>query len=652
MLNANTLSQLSELKTKLREENPHYTGTVRGSNGKHGFVQLDQEKRSIYLGPDQMQQVLPGDQVEITLKKDDKDREQGQLEALLNSEFKRFTGEVIKKGNNTFINVDAPDFKRWLFVAPSQAKKLKAGDYVVAELHKHPFGHGRPQINIKQRIGHKDDAFIEHTYALAVHDFKPECSNELKALVADCDKHLSEQIASRQDMSDYGFITIDGENSLDLDDALTLESNDDGFVLRVAIADPTSFIALQKHTENEIRKRANSLYFPGKTYHMLPQKIAEQTCSLLPEQQRLVLLISIKLDSNYSLESCDIEKAVISTKARLSYQAAQDLLDANAEDDDTSQLLHALAKLQQGLLQQRQQNALVNENKPDYHFELDDKGKLLNITQQPRLQSQQIVEECMLLTNLCVAHWLQEKKAQAAFTHHSGFKSIRLDQIDRILKTVAEDYQRPDTTTLQGFVEFMQFALSYSQAENKALPLDKVLKKQLERAQISSSPKPHLALGFDAYAPFTSPLRRYQDFINHRAVHAVLDGKSFSSQQSQLDTLQESVRQGRFAVRLAEATLACQFIAKQQKEEKGKSYPATIHHINSRAINVTLDDYGIDAMIETRHFPEKFKFDSTILRLTHQQQKFDLGQSVTVCVEKIDFINRQIHCKLIDEAGT
>lgn len=645
MLNANTLSQLTQLKTQLREENPHLSGTVRGSNGKHGFVQLDKDKRSIYLNPDQMQQVLAGDSVEITVKKDDKGREQGHLEALLSSDFKRFTGEVVVKGKNTFVNVDAPNFNRWLFVLPSQAKKLKAGDYVIGELQKHPFGSGKTQIAIKHNIGHKSDAFIERDYALAVHDFNPECSPELTALGANCESIIASEKANREDLSAQCFITIDGENSKDLDDAIALTATASGFLLQVAIADPTSLIPQQKQIEGEIRKRASSLYFPGKAYHMLPSEIAEQHCSLLANVERLALVLKIELNSDYQVQSCDISKAVISSKAQLSYQGVQAILDGQDSDNEQiNALVKELAKLQQGLVQQRQQHNLISENRADYDYELDAQGKPLNIQHLPRIMSQKIVEECMLIANLSAANWLKEKGAQAAFTRHDGFKEMRVEQIDRILQSQKLDFKRPDTQQLAGFVEFMQYAQNLAKADDAALPLDRVLAKQLERAELSTSAQPHMALGFSAYAPFTSPLRRYQDFLNHRAVHAVLAGENFSVQQNQLDSLQESVRQGRFAVRLAEASLACQFMAKQDKKAE---LNATIHHINSRAISVTLDDYGIDGIIETRNFKEKFKFDSTILRLTHQEQSYDLGQAVTVRVSKIDSINRQIFCQLV-----
>ncbi len=321
MLNTDALSQLRQLKQQIQEENAPLSGVVRGTQGRFGFVVLD-DGREIYLAAEQMQRVFPDDCVEIEVIAGAEGKQSAQLEKLVRSDLRDFTGQYVVRDNAHFVEPDLPRLSRWIFVPPKLRMNAKHGDYVQARISRHPFTDGRGQARIDKVIGAAEQKGIAAHYALTRFRLP---SGALPLAEADL---LEPDFASRRDLTALPFVTIDGAETRDMDDALCAErdANTNGWKLWVAIADPSAWIKPGSALEQAIAARGSSIYLPGLTVAMLPEGLANERCSLLPDSERLALVCELQIDAGGAIAHYEFCEARVRSCAKLSYDGVSDFL--------------------------------------------------------------------------------------------------------------------------------------------------------------------------------------------------------------------------------------------------------------------------------------------------------------------------------------
>ncbi|HMW73836.1 MAG TPA: RNB domain-containing ribonuclease, partial [Cellvibrionaceae bacterium] len=279
MLDQSSLAQLSQLKTAIIASKEYAEGTVVGSKGNYGFVRLD-DGRDAFLNNEKMQRVLPGDRVKVLLTKNEKDQLEGQLEALLSTGLKRFVAEYKTKDHLHFVLPQIEHFSRWIFVPPQFRGKCQAGDYVLCELTSHPYGDGKAAAKVVARLGQPTDPYIEHKVTIAKHGLYRYWHKDALAQMEACANDAA-ALNGREDFTSIPFVTIDGATTQDMDDAVYCEPQADGFLLQVAIADPASFIPPNSPIARAARDNAQTVYLPGETLSMLPERLSTYSFSLV-----------------------------------------------------------------------------------------------------------------------------------------------------------------------------------------------------------------------------------------------------------------------------------------------------------------------------------------------------------------------------------
>ncbi|MBE01962.1 MAG: 3'-5' exonuclease, partial [Euryarchaeota archaeon] len=166
MLNADALKQLRQLKSEIKERKVVYSGTVKATNGRFGFVALD-EGRDVFLPPEEMQKVLPGDRVNITEQEVEKGKTQGVVDELLETHLTTFVGRYLVKGKGHFVAPDTPGINRWIFIPPQERQGAEPGDFIYCQIHRHPFRDGKGQAKVLRVIGKADEPGIERALTLA-----------------------------------------------------------------------------------------------------------------------------------------------------------------------------------------------------------------------------------------------------------------------------------------------------------------------------------------------------------------------------------------------------------------------------------------------------------------------------------------------------
>jgi len=640
MLKLDTLNQLKQLKTDIKASRNLMTGTVKGSAHKFGFVSLDTGK-DIYLPPDEMEKVLPGDRIEIEIIKDDKNKKVAKIERLISSPTKIFCGKYITKGKAHFIEPDIIGMNRWFFVPPQKRKNAQAKDLVKCKITQHPYKTGKAQAAITDIIGTEQDEAIEREYACQKYNIETSWSKAVEEQVSAIDESLIERKkVDRADFTHLPFVTIDASTTLDIDDALYAEANEKGWSLYIAIADPCALIEAGSAIEEEALKRASSIYFPGYQVPMLPETLAADLCSLREGELRLAKVLSIQINVNGELGEYALKNAFIRSTQKMSYDDVSDYLagvNESAESTNTANnMLCILESATLALLENRQSNSLVHAERIEFQIELNEQQKIAHIQQKKLTVAHRIVEESMVAANRCIAELLAKSEQNSLFIKHNG---VREDRYEALQNLLSEQFPDDDIATLSGFIKVMQQVSSSDELNDYHL----LMSRQLEKSTFSAEPGPHFGMGLAQYTTFTSPLRKAQDFLIHRQLDSYLSGNTQAIDSSVIAKLEERRSDVRGAAYDVEQWLKCQFMAKNKEVLN-----ARVQRTFSTGFHVRLVETGIEGFISTKEMEGKYSFNQEQLTLTGKGHTFKLDQLVQVRLKQVDWSRKQLNFEIVE----
>ncbi|ARU54680.1 exoribonuclease II [Oleiphilus messinensis] len=661
MLNSDALHQLKQLKKDIKASRNLATGRVKGSNSKFGFVTLNDTGKDIYLSADEMQKVFPGDEVEIEILTNEKNKDYGVIERLIQSELSTFIGRVRKKNKNSFAEPDVPGLQRWLFIHPGKLQNAQEGDFVRCKILQHPIRNGKPQVAVLDVVGAEKQVGIEKLYTISKHEVRDNWS---QAILDECAQITDEVIlregANREDLTQLPFLTIDSAATQDMDDALYATATDTGWSLSVAIADPTAFIAPESAIEKEAALRGSSVYYPGSVISMLPEHIANQLSSLVPDQNRLALVCKLEITAQGDVDSFNITQAVVQSHGKLSYESVAQYIDNGDETgiqallNDPAHLpalttsLQYLKAISSALNQWRFSHALINDDRTDFRLKLNEQQKIEQIVRLEQTSAHKIVEECMIAANRCAARYLLDnpgsQEAPGLFVAHTGIRQDKQSAIEQIIAEkvapASPEVSQIGFSTLEDFITLLQLA----ERTPSEIPLRPLITRQLERSQLSPGAAPHFGMGLPHYTTFTSPIRKYNDFVVHRMIKAHLNGKdAITVTPEQATNIQQAQQKARMAVNEMEQWLKCQYIKSLPADEV---YDATITRCTSAGFQAKLDENGIDGFVSTKEMAGKYSFDAVYQTLKGPELTFVPEQKVRVKLDKVDQKRKQINFQI------
>lgn len=633
MFKTETLSQLKQLKQDIKASRNIHTGTVKGTSNKFGFVTLD-EGKDIFLPADEMAKVLPGDRIEVEVKKEPKNKTFALVERLLESPTKSFFGKYMVKGKAHFVEADIAGMSQWFFIPPNKRKDAKARDMVRCKVSQHPIKNGKAQAQVLEIIGNEQDAGIEWTYAQRKYEIEPH-SEDILALAKELNEGQIERLSEgREDLTDLPFVTVDSATTVDMDDALCVTKSDDGWCLKVAIADPTAWVEPGSKLEKNIISRASATYFPGENVPMLPSILATDLCSLQEGKKRLAKVLTMSVSHSGELLSTEIVNAIICSVRKFSYQDAADIIEQGRSSDLVESMLVELGALSKQLNAYRTQHALVPASRAEFYLELSDKKKISQIIPKPLTVAHSMVEECMLIANRAVANVIAEIGVDSIFVGHEGVRSDRKAVLLKVLQEALPDLELSSLESLEQYVQAIQ-GLSGS---DQTKPLLSLVSRQLARSAFCSQPKAHFGLGFERYTTFTSPIRKANDFLLHRQIDQWIKGQQIDAISEEtvagLDTRTQQIRS---AVSEVEQWLKCQYMA-----DKKDCFDAEVVRVFASGCQVRLLENGIEGFVSTRDLKGKFSYHQDLMSLKGEELSFELDQKLKVKKKLVDWSRKQV----------
>ena len=634
MLNSDALNQLSQLKSEIIAAKDIATGTVIGTKGKFGFVRLS-DGRDAFLSPEKMNHVFPGDEVTVNVVKKDNDKFEAEFEKFVSSPTQRFIGFYRTKGKTHFVQPDISNFNRWIFLPPNARGKCSEGDLVVAKVTRHPYKTGKPQAKILERIGREDDSKIEHKFIRAKYDLNRLLSD--KAL--EQAKSIGEQIAKedygdRQDLTSENFVTIDSAATRDMDDALSIQKTENGFQLSIAIADPSNFVHQQSPLAHFAQDHGQTVYLLGGSVPMLPAQLANNCFSLEANKVRPALICKVQLDLLGEISSFEFSYAKIKSRHKLTYdEVAEFIQDKKTEaiPEDSHELISNMYEFAQARHQFREKHYLLGNDQDDFDYQLDDNGKIENISVKPKNAAHRLVEESMLLINYCAGKFLSDKNIGISTTH-GGFRPDRIGEVKALLNE--EGIKFGDLETRDDFVALIK---SIENNDEKRF-LISPLRRLMQYGELTLTGGKHFGLGMDHYCTVSSPIRRFVDLYNHWAIRfALQDGKFSKISADTLNKLNETLQSGKLADRELYQWLVIQYVEKLL----GQEATGTIKIVTQQGFGVKLNDNGIEGFILFDKNKDK-KYDAKRMTITVDDVCYALDKQVNIKIDSVDKVKRRI----------
>ncbi len=589
MLQDNPL--LAQLKQQLHSQTPRAEGVVKATEKGFGFLEVDAQK-SYFIPPPQMKKVMHGDRI-IAVIHSEKDKESAEPEELVEPFLTRFVGRVHRKDDRLSIVPDHPLLKDAI---PCRADRdvthdFKEGDWAVAQMRRHPLKGDRTfYAELTKFITYGDDHFVPWWVTLARHNLEKEAPDGVAT-------EMQDEGIERRDLTALDFVTIDSASTEDMDDALYVEEASDGkLLLTVAIADPTAWIVEGSKLDNAAKIRSFTNYLPGFNIPMLPRELSDDLCSLRANVVRPVLACRMTLSADGTIEdNIEFFAANIESKAKLAYDDVSGWLENSGswqpQNDAIARQITLLERVCKVRSEWRKTHALVFKDRPDYRFVLGEKGEVLDIVAEPRRIANRIVEESMIAANICAARVLRDKLGFGIYNVHTGFAPDNTEALAALLKNHDVHVDPVEVLTLEGFCKLRR--------ELDAQPtgfLDSRIRRFQSFAEISIEPGPHFGLGLEAYATWTSPIRKYGDMVNHRLLKAIIKGETIARPQDEI-TVQMAER--RRLNRMAERDVADWLYARYLSPQAGTEtrFAAEIIDVSRGGMRVRLVDNGAVAFI-------------------------------------------------------
>lgn len=640
-------------------------GEVIGHADGFGFVRpLNQknQKSDLYLPNYEMRQVFPGDLVEVVAQATGYNkRTEAKIISIKQRKVKQLVGKLEEHHSCFILKPEDTSIKNRIevIINKNNILDIKNNQLVLTEVISYPSKTECAQVRVIEIIGDYFAPGVEIETALRrfelPHVWPDEVLKEAEAFSA----QVSEQDkADRLDLRHLPLVTIDGEDAKDFDDAVYCEPLDNGgFKLFVAIADVSHYVKPDSALDQEAYLRGNSVYFPGRVIPMLPEALSNGLCSLNPNVDRLCFVCEAELDGDGKISRYRFLPAVMRSQARLTYTKVADILikrDPELINQYKSlvpnlQNLYSLFKL---LLKQRHIRGAIDFDSTETMIEFDANRKISAIHPVIRNDAHRLIEECMLIANVCAAHFCQINKLPILYRNHA------VPPEDRITK-------------LQGFLGPLGLALKTIPPKPKDIArllesthnrpdthvIQMVALRSLSQAMYEPVNQGHFGLAFDQYAHFTSPIRRYPDLLLHRQLHFHLASAKkyininnkarlyFKTIGASMATMGEHVshteRRADDATRDVTAWLKCEYM----QDKLGMTFQGCISAVTHFGIFVELNDVYVEGLVHISDLNDDYYHFNEQTHALHGERtgrKYRIGDAITIKVAKVDLDSRRI----------
>ena len=642
-----------------------FKGEIVGNNKGFAFVKSF-GKEDCFIPAKSLLGALDGDTV---LFKEHKDS--AEVVKILKRANIRLVGKIVesesKKENALYFKANNTKFSKLVYVSNKELGKAKVGDNVLLELTYQPENAKEKPVGrvVKVLDGNEIEFAVENV--LAEKDipkcFSKECLEETENLTV----NLQKEKQNRVDLTGEVIFTIDGEDAKDLDDAISIEKTQNGFVLGVHIADVGNFVKKDSILDKEAFYRATSVYFPEKVYPMLPERLSNNLCSLNANEEKLALSVIMNVNFDGTVKSYEIFESIIKSTQRLTYTEVFRFLENKESNlkEEVKQSIKVMAELSNILSERRKIEGSLDFDIAECEFVFDEKGSVIDVKKREINKSHKLIENFMVLCNETVARCFCELDIPFVYRVHESPLKTKFDQMLETLKLFGINFKRAKKITPKYVQDLLKLV---SKTENADIE-SKLILRSMEKAVYSENCDGHFGLGLDFYCHFTSPIRRYPDLTIHRIIKDIIKTEKLKKIESNklnllknalkfdnLYSLEEFVYESstRSSERErnaddAERDVDDIFKASLMKQKIGQVFDGIISSVLNFGVFVELEN-TVEGLIKVENLPnDNYVFDSKLLKLTGNLHEFRIGDKVKVKVVGANVMNHTVDFEIVGE---
>lgn len=657
-------------------------GRVQGNKDGYGFFIPADGSGDLVLSTTEMQKVFDGDIVLARVSGvDRRGRKEGMIVEVLERRSKQVVGRYYWEQG---FGVVVPDNRRnshEIMIPEKENRGAEDGQFVVAEITTFPTQRRKAVGTVVEILGDSMKPGMEIDVAVRSHDIPYKWPKGALAEVKEIAAEVSAaESAQRIDLRQMPFVTIDGEDAKDFDDAVYCQQEAGGACrLYVAIADVSHYVAVGSALDVEAQNRGNSVYFPGHVIPMLPEALSNGLCSLKPAVDRLVMVCEMQMNKQGKVIDYSFYEGVIHSHARLTYTEVADMLEESetairAKSRDRLRKRHELVlpaleslyAIYKKLAKLRHQAGALDFISTETRIVFGETRKISEIVPVVRNDAHRLIEECMLAANVCTANFLAESSLPVLYRVHDGPNMNKLENLTAFLKEMGLVLTRAAKPEPK---DYQRVLLSIADRPDAHL-IQTVLIRSLLQAVYSPENLGHFGLGFAAYTHFTSPIRRYPDLLVHRAlrylirsakqtthVQKVKGVPTLSRKQVYPYELKEMESFGEMCSmteRRADAAsydvidwLKCEYV----KDRVGDEFTGTVASVTAFGLFVELRDIYVEGLVHiTALKNDYYQFDPVrhMLRGERSGVEYSLGAVVQVKVVRVDLDDKKIDLVMLD----
>lgn len=625
----------------------HKEGILRLSQKRYGFVD------DVYIPLKAIGNAMDGDRVEVLITNFKNQAfkgagPEGRVIRILEAAQPLLVGTAIFTGGQ-FIAV--PDDSRYQFpiILETAPEELLPEDKVVVRLIRRPGKYNAAEGKLEEILGGGSKPGIDITAIVAGMGIPRDFPGDVLEQAEACPSVLEEAeisneiLKGRKDLRSLSVVTIDSEDTKDVDDGISIEKTESGhYMLGVHIADVTHYVREGSPLDREAYERGTSVYLPDRVIPMLPRKLSNGICSLNCGTDRFAFTVMMELDENGRLLDSDIFTSVINVKYKITYHQIyriyeEDDRELSEQYQNHRTELDTMKELASILHQRRYERGAIDFNFPETKVILDSDGKPLEVKPYPITFANNIIEEFMLLCNETVAERFYWMNVPFMYRVHREPDPERIQQL--------ADTVRHMGYTLKGGSQPHPRAIQSLMKQVAETPRERVIStmtlRSLKKAEYSGSNEGHYALALENYCHFTSPIRRYPDLLIHRIMKETLSGKMSPERievlQSAMSDWAEHCSDTERRADEAEWASVDLKVAEYMEQFIGESFEGVISGVTSFGFFVELPN-TVEGLVKYESLPEYYEFDQDRMKATGRRSghTFEIGDTVKVIVHNVD----------------
>lgn len=613
-------------------------GTLQGNERGFGFAVTD--AGDYYIAPRDLKGAMDGDIVEIIV-----------LEAHdVHHPKSAAVRKVLTRANRTLVGTYRRGRRRdsviplnrripyEVLLLDRKKKRLDDHTRVVVEITDYPNAVHGPLGRVQTVLGKASDRGIDVLSVLYTLGIRPHFPKSVLA-EAETVSNQPMDLNNRLDLRGKLIFTIDGADAKDLDDAVSVEPCDGGFLVGVHIADVSHYVTEKSRLDNVAFKRGTSIYPVDRVVPMLPKALSNHICSLHPHVDRLTLSVLMKVSEQGERLSYEIRPSVIRSVARLTYDQVQRVIDGDEKErgahPDLTPSLDRLHTLAQTLRRARLAKGGLDFDLPEPKITLDKNGHVLSVEKAQIGTANQLIEEWMLMANQTVALHLRKNDLPGVYRVHESPDPAKLSSAEMVFAALG--YPKLRSASSQDLAALLKRA----EGKPEEATVHTLLLRSMAKARYSERPLGHYGLDMEDYCHFTSPIRRYPDLVVHRILKESLQGGLSRERKRALTefTVVAAEQASKTELTAVEAERECVRIkmAEYMSHRIGEEFEGVIAGINNQGFFVQLPN-TVEGMVRFANLPDYYRFDETRYCAVAEGRGrvLRLGDAVTVTVLSAD----------------